>query len=139
MKMRPLALPLLVAIILAITGCVSTTDLSARLVGTWEATERSGSGEKVMLEITYGPDGTLSGWFWNHEHLPDGTEKDVKVTVQGRWSISDGKIAVSNCVTEPAGRLPKDYRSVEIVSLKPEGILLRSLEDGSLVYRRKKM
>jgi len=119
-------------------GRLSDAELTDRLAGSWEATEPDGNGEKVALEITYDRDGTVRGWFWNHEHSPDGTPLDVKVTVSAHWKIHDGRTAVDDCVTDPAGRLPSHYRSVEILWLRPKGLLMRSLEDGTLVYRRRK-
>ena len=111
----------------------SDRRLAEQLVGTWQAVDPKT--EQVSLEINYATDGTLTGWFWNHEKTSGGEPNDVKVTASARWEVADGRIRVTSAVTEPAGRLPASYASAEIVSIDAKDLVLRSSEDGAL-YRR---
>lgn len=135
---------LFIALAIALAGCATRpdrtdADLTTRLIGTWQSFESDAAGEKLVLEISYELDGTLHGWFWNHERDAVGAPVDVKVTAHGRWTITGGKIAVTDCVTEPAGKLPSSYTSAEILELNATDLKLRSLEDGSTIVRRKKL
>ena len=118
----------------------SGTDLAMRqaLLGTWQAVD-SPTATIVNGEGTFQANGTANGYTTATYVYNDGYTSDVKVGLTFKWSLENSVLTLNNFVSDPSQFIkPTHVKRFEILSINPDGMTLKDLSDGEIVYRRRK-
>ena len=118
----------------------ATDDKSRRaaLLGTWQAVD-SPTATTVNGEGTFLADGSATGYTTATYVYNDGYTSDAKVDLTFRWQIENGVLTLNHFVSDPAQFIkPTHVKRFEILSINPDGMTLKDLSDGEVIYRRRK-
>lgn len=109
------------------------------VLGTWQAVD-SPEATVVNGEATLTPDGKAVGYTTATYVYGDGSTSDVKVGTQFRWRIEAGVLIFDQYESDPPGFIKStQVRRFAIQSMNDTGAVLKDLDDGELVYRRRKL
>lgn len=112
--------------------------LRKALLGTWQAVD-SATATTVNGEGTFLADGSASGYTTATYVYNDGYTSDVKVGLTFRWAVQNGVLTLNQFVSDPSQFIKPDHvKRFEVLSITPEGMSLKDLSDGEVVYRRRK-
>jgi len=113
--------------------------LKKALLGTWQAVD-SPTATTVNGEGTFLADGTATGYTTATYVYNDGYTSDVKVGLRFRWSVKNGVLTLNQFVSDPSQFIkPNHLKRFDVISISSEGMQLKDLSDGEVVYRRRKM
>jgi hypothetical protein len=118
----------------------AANDLALRqaLLGTWQAMDAPTS-PTINGEGTFLADGSATGYTTATYVYNDGYTSDVKVGLRFRWSVKNGVLTLNEFVSDPSQFIkPNHVKRFEVISISPEGMNLKDLSDGEVVYRRRK-
>lgn len=112
--------------------------LKQALLGTWQAVD-SPTATTVNGEGTFLADGSATGFTTATYVYNDGYTSDVKVGLTFRWTVKNGVLTLNQFVSDPSQFIkPNHVKRFEVLSISPEGMNLKDLSDGEVVYRRRK-
>lgn len=108
------------------------------VLGTWQAVD-SPEATAVNGEASLTPDGRAVGYTTATYVYGDGSTSDVKVGTKFRWRIEEGVLIFDQYESDPPGFIKaSQVRRFAIQSMNDTGAVLKDLDDGELVYRRRK-
>lgn len=108
------------------------------VLGTWQAVD-SPEATVVNGEASLTPDGRAVGYTTATYVYGDGSTSDVKVGTKFRWRIEAGVLIFDQYESDPPGFIKaSQVRRFAIQSMNDTGAVLKDLDDGELVYRRRK-
>ncbi|MES3039660.1 MAG: lipocalin family protein [Pseudomonadota bacterium] len=123
----------------AAINAANDAALKQALLGTWQAMD-SPTSPTINGEGTFLADGSATGFTTATYVYNDGYTSDVKVGLSFRWSVKNGVLTLNQFVSDPSQFIKPDHvKRFEILSISPEGMNLKDLSDGEVVYRRRKL
>lgn len=122
----------------AAINAANDAALKQALLGTWQAVDTP-TATTINGEGNFLADGTATGFTTATYVYNDGYTSDVKVGLRFRWSVKNGVLTLNEFVSDPSQFIkPNHVKHFEIQSVSPEGMSLKDLSDGEVVYRRRK-
>lgn len=122
----------------AAINAANDAALKQALLGTWQAVD-SPTATTVNGEGTFLADGSATGFTTATYVYNDGYTSDVKVGLTFRWTVKNGVLTLYQFVSDPSQFIkPNHVKRFEVLFISPEGMNLKDLSDGEVVYRRRK-